>query len=59
MVRKAFEILLAHPEGLPAKQVLAGVADQLTLSPFEASDYPKIRVFEDSRRSFASARSHP
>jgi restriction system protein len=49
MVRKAFEILLEHPEGLPAKQVLAAVADQLTLSPFEASDYPNrpgVRRFE-------------
>ena len=49
MVRKVFEILLAHPEGLPAKQVLAAAADQLTLSPFEASDYPNhpgIRRFE-------------
>ena len=49
MVRKTFEILLAHPEGLPAKQVLATAADQLTLSPFEASDYPNlpgVRRFE-------------
>lgn len=49
MVRKAFEILLTRPEGLPAKQVLATVADQLTLSPFEASDYPNhpgVRRFE-------------
>lgn len=49
MVRKAFEILLQHPDGLPAKQVLAGAANELTLSPFEASDYPNspgVRRFE-------------
>jgi restriction system protein len=49
MVRKAFEILLAHPEGLPAKEVLASTAASLTLSPFEASDYPNrpgVRRFE-------------
>lgn len=48
-MRKTFEILLAHPEGLPAKQVLAATAEQLTLSPFEASDYPNrpgVRRFE-------------
>jgi restriction system protein len=49
MVRKAFEILLAHPEGLQAKQVLASAAQGMTLSPFEASDYPNspgVRRFE-------------
>lgn len=49
MVRKAFEILLAHPEGLPAKDVLARTANGLTLTPFEAADYPNrpgVRRFE-------------
>ena len=49
MVRKVFEILLAHPDGLPAKQVLATAAAELTLSPFEESDYPNhpgVRRFE-------------
>ena len=49
MVRKVFEILLAHPEGLAAKDVLAATADRLTLTPFEAADYPNrpgVRRFE-------------
>jgi restriction system protein len=49
MIRKVFEILLAHPDGLPAKRVLATAAAELTLSPFEESDYPNhpgVRRFE-------------
>jgi restriction system protein len=49
MVRKIFEILLPYPEGLPAKQVVASTLEQMTLSPFEASDYPNlpgVRRFE-------------
>ena len=49
MVRKVFEILLAHPEGLPAKDALALTAKALTLTPFEAADYPNrpgVRRFE-------------
>jgi restriction system protein len=49
MVRKVFEILLAHPEGLPAQDALALTAKALTLTPFEAADYPNrpgVRRFE-------------
>lgn len=31
MVQKVFEVLLPHPEGLPAKEVLAAVAGSLKL----------------------------
>jgi len=49
MVRRVFEILLAHPEGLAAKDVLTATADGLTLTPFEAADYPNrpgVRRFD-------------
>ena len=49
MMRATFEILLPHPDGLPAREVLASTADGLTLSPFEAADYPNhpgVRRFE-------------
>lgn len=49
MVRKAFEIPLAHLEGLPAKQVLAAGPDQTDPQSFEAADYPNlpgVRRFE-------------
>jgi restriction system protein len=49
MVRKVFEILLAHPEGLAAKDVLTATPDGLTLTPFEVADYPNrpgVRRFE-------------
>lgn len=40
MVRKAFEILLEHPDGLRAKEVLERAEKSLTLSDFEKSTYP-------------------
>jgi|SRR5713226_5137949 len=49
MVCKVFEILLAHPDGLAAKDVLTATAAGLTLSPFEATDYPNrpgVRRFD-------------
>src|SRR5262245_60342596 len=49
MVRQVFEVLLPHPEGLPAKEVLAAVAGSLKLTEFEESRYPSnpvIRRFE-------------
>lgn len=49
LVRKVFEILLGQPDGLAAKEVLARVESQVTLTPFEASDYPNrpgVRRFE-------------
>jgi len=49
MVRKVFEILLEHPDGLRAKEVLERAEKSLTLSDFERSTYPNrpdVRRFE-------------
>ena len=49
MLRKVFEILLDHPDGLPAKEVLERTAQSLTLTEFEKSYYPSrptVRRFE-------------
>jgi len=40
LVRKVFSILLEHPEGLPAKDVLAQLEKSIELTEFEKSDYP-------------------
>src|SRR5438552_1451600 len=40
MVRKVFEVLVAHPDGLPAKDVLDRVAREMKLTEFEQSTYP-------------------
>ena len=53
IIRAVFGILLQHPEGLRAKDVLARLEQSLTLSEFEKSDYPKhpgIRRFEKTAR---------
>lgn len=53
IVRAVFAILLQHPEGMRAKDVLAHLQESLTLSDFEKSDYPKhpgIRRFEKTAR---------
>ena len=49
LVRTVFTILLQHPEGMRAKDLLAKVEESTTLSPFEKSDYPNrpgVRRFE-------------
>src|SRR5262245_55803277 len=49
LVKKAFEVLMEHPEGLPAHEVIARVEQQLGASPFEKTTYasnPKVRRFE-------------
>jgi len=49
LVRKAFSILLEHPEGLPAKDVLAQLEKSIELTEFEKSDYPNhpgVRRFD-------------
>ena len=49
LLRKVFEILLPHPEGLPAKTVLEKVEQSVELSDFEESTYPGrpgVRRFE-------------
>lgn len=53
ILRKIFEILLDEPEGLPAKEIIARAARELTLSDFEKSDYPNrpgVRRFEKIAR---------
>ncbi|MBZ5504767.1 MAG: Mrr restriction system protein [Acidobacteriia bacterium] len=53
IIRAVFEVLLQHPEGMRAKDVLAKLEHTLTLSEFEKSDYPKhpgIRRFEKTAR---------
>lgn len=40
LLRGVFAILLPHPEGLPAKEVLARLATQVPPTEFEASTYP-------------------
>jgi restriction system protein len=37
-VRKAFEILLNHPDGMPVKDVLSQLEKTLTLTEFEKSE---------------------
>lgn len=49
LLRKVFEILLDHPDGLPGKEVLERAAQSLTLTEFEKSTYPSkptVRRFE-------------
>jgi restriction system protein len=40
LVRKAFEVLMRHPDGLPAREVIAQVEKELGATPFEQSYYP-------------------
>jgi len=40
LVQKTFAILMEHPEGLQAKDVLASLEKSTILSEFEQSDYP-------------------
>lgn len=49
LIRKVFEVLKDHPDGLQARKVLAEVENQVALTPFEESTYPsnpKVRRFE-------------
>ncbi len=49
LLRKVFEVLKEHPDGLPAKEVLERVEKSLTLTDFEKSNYPSrpnVRRFE-------------
>jgi restriction system protein len=41
ILRVVFEVLRDAPDGLQAKDVIANAEDRLTLTPFEASTYPK------------------
>jgi len=56
-VRKLFEILLAHPEGLQAGEALKELAASVELTPFEAGLYESTGTprFEKIVR-FASVR---
>jgi len=40
LLRKLFEILMAAPEGLKAKDALVALASKVQLTPYEAGDYP-------------------
>ncbi len=47
--RAVLEVLLENPDGIQAKDVIATVADRLTLSEYERSDYPNhpgVRRFD-------------
>lgn len=49
LVRKVFDVLLRHPEGLPARTVLQTMSEELRLTDFEKSSYPSrpnVRRFE-------------
>ena len=49
LVRKVFEVLLQHPDGLPAKDVLEWVERNIPITDYERSDYPNspgVRRFE-------------
>jgi restriction system protein len=49
LVRGAFAVLLEHPDGLQAKQVISAVEDRVTPTPFELSTYekqPTVRRFD-------------
>lgn len=50
IVKKVFEILFQHPEGMVPKDLLPKVAQALTLSDYEKSEYPNhpgVRRFEN------------
>lgn len=49
--RGIVRVLLDHPDGLPAKGVLAKLEEEVPPTPFEASDYPNRLVYAGSRRS--------
>lgn len=38
-LRKVFEILLPHPEGVQARDVLSRIASEMQLTPYELSEY--------------------
>ncbi|CAL8477261.1 restriction endonuclease [Caballeronia sp. S22] len=48
LLRKLFEILKAHPEGMPAARALEALASSVTLTPYEAGIYESsgLRRFE-------------
>ena len=47
ILKMIFSMLAEHPEGLPAKQVLNELANSLTLTEYEKSEYrPGVRRFE-------------
>jgi restriction system protein len=53
IVHNVFEILLQHPEGVRAKDLLAQMEKSMSLSEFEKSDYPNrpgVRRFEKTVR---------
>jgi len=53
LVRAVFNVLVQHPEGMRAKDLLAEVEKTITLTEYEKSDYPKhpgIRRFEKTVR---------
>lgn len=59
LVRAVFEVLIEHPDGLPAKDVLQTVANRVKLTDFEKADYPNrpgMRRFEKHVR-FASIKA--
>ncbi len=49
LVRAVFDVLMAHPDGLPARKVLQAVGDRIKLTDYEKADYPNrpgVRRFE-------------
>lgn len=48
LLKKLFEILKSHPEGMPAGKALEALADSVTLTPYEAGNYEStgLRRFE-------------
>ena len=50
LVRRVFSILMDHPEGMHAKDVLQALENSVTLTDFENSEYPNrpgVRRFEN------------
>jgi restriction system protein len=53
LVRGVFQILLSHPDGLRAKEVLSQLKGLVPPTPFEAGDYastPGVRRYEKNIR---------
>lgn len=49
LVRGVFKILIDHPEGLPAREVLGSLEKMVPPTPFEKTEYPKrpgVRRYE-------------
>lgn len=56
ILRKVFEILMAHPEGLPPKEVFKNLRESIELTEWEKGSYPTgVNRFETNVRFYTIA----